>query len=118
MTKSHAELQEFICNEQVVNLIEEVLDNVESKLTDVQDEEKIESTEPIASAEVVVLTDENDALNESDLYVDESLSKCMKRQMNESIMSIGDPMFTESRKLKHQQSLLECTDYLNETVSI
>lgn len=153
LTKSHAELQEFIRNEQVVGLIEEVLDNIESKFIDdpvtllqslVQDEERKENIETIAStevtasddeitdqhekkneniesisaAEVITDGDENNDLDESYLYVDESLSKCMKRQMNESIMSVGDPMFTESRKLKHQQSFLECTGSSNDTVSI
>lgn len=115
-------MEEFIINEQVVNWLEEVLDNVEIKFTCDQAVEKNqkESNESIVPAEIITLDREKNDLDESFLDVDESLSKCMKRQMNESILSLGDPMLTGSRKLKHQlnESLSEGSGYLNETVSV
>lgn len=123
LAKSHVDLEEFIRNEQVVSWLEEVLDNVEIKFTN--DDQAVEknqedSKESIALAETVASDDEKNDLDESFLDVDQSLSKCMKRQMNESIMSIGDPMLTGSRKLKHQldENLSEGSGYLNETVSV
>lgn len=120
--KSHVDLEEFIRDEQVVNWLEEVLDNVEIELTSNQAVEKnqYDSKVSLAPADIIPLEDEKSYLDESFLDVDESLSKCIKRQMNESIMSIGDPMITGSRKLKNQlnESLSEGSGYLNETVSV
>ncbi|KAI2796958.1 coiled-coil domain-containing protein mad1 [Blomia tropicalis] len=71
--------EEFVQNEIVIDVVEDMLDKVEHELLD------------------------NNNNDENDSGDDEYYGKCnSKRQMNESIMSIDDRMTCDSKKIKNQ----------------
>lgn len=104
---SRIETEEFVRNEAVCATVADIIDALENNVS--QHEERFRR--PLDPK----VDDFNDDGEDGDFE-----SKCTKRIMNESIMSIGDPMTTESKKQKNQLdgSLMECFNENNENVRI
>ena len=104
MNTTHIELEEFHRNEEVVALLEEVLCNVENEAAIV-----LTSTNNITT--IAEAQEYEHQLEEVDDDDDEENRMCSKRIMNNSIISIGDPAVTLSKKRRStNHSIIECND--------